>query len=170
MVDPFRDLCKHTGNQRGPYLVIWAMQSRLRGEGGNVFLVGGSAGSSVKLSFRAGARKGVGKSCPPWPLGFSLSALPFVCYITRLLSPVRGGPLLPACGFCHPWGPDRPRRWALEGGLGDIRPWAPPPRLSKTPQLWIAQGCQAPWKQVMKRKPLLPASLHSPPSSPLQGK
>lgn len=35
-------LCKHTGNQRGPYLVIWVARSRLRGEGRNVFLGRGS--------------------------------------------------------------------------------------------------------------------------------
>lgn len=40
-------LCKHGGNQRGPYLVIWAVQSRPRGEGKNVFLVRGSAGQAA---------------------------------------------------------------------------------------------------------------------------
>lgn len=39
-------LCKHTGNQRGPYLVICIVQSTLRGEGKNVFLVRGSAGQT----------------------------------------------------------------------------------------------------------------------------
>lgn len=56
-VDPFRDwghsLCKHTGNQRGPYLVIWAVQSRLSGAGRNVFLVRGSAGQTALLGLQS---------------------------------------------------------------------------------------------------------------------
>ena len=56
---------------------------------------------------------------------------------------------------------------------GEIRPCphplpTPPPAVQDS-QLWIALGCQAPWKQAVKRKPLLPTFLHSPPSSPLQG-
>lgn len=82
-----------------------------------MFLVRGSAGSSVKLSFRAGARKGVGKSCPPWPLGCSLSALPFVCYITRLLYPERGA--LAAClWLLSPLGPRQAKKMGLGGWPG----------------------------------------------------
>lgn len=52
----------------------------------------------------------------------------------------------------------------LAGGPRKIRPLA-----VQDSQLWIAKGCQAPWKQAIKRKPLcLPP--HSPPSSPLQSK
>lgn len=69
---------------------------------------------------------------------------------------------LPACGLCHSWGPDRPGGWALEGGLGEIRPWAPPGGQDSP-----AVGCpdrQAPYKQAMERNPscLPPRMVHSP--------
>lgn len=94
---------------------------------------------------------------------------PLLCHSSPCPGEVRGRPRLPVASVTlgDPAG--------LEGepgsvAQGEIRPPpAPPPGLSRTPQLWIAQGCQAPQKQAVKGKPLLPTSLRSPPSSPLQG-
>lgn len=64
-------------------------------------------------------------------------------------------------------GPGRVAQSEIRPCLHRLHPL--PPWAVQDSQLWIAQGCQAPWKQAVKRKPLLPTSLHSPPSSPLQG-
>lgn len=84
-----------------------------------MFLVRGSAGSSVKLSFRAGARKGVGKSCPPWPLGCSLCALPFLCLLHHSAPFPRERGALAAClWLLSPLGPRQAKKMGLGGWPG----------------------------------------------------
>lgn len=133
-------LCKHSGNQRGSYLVIWAVQSRPRGEGKNVFLVRGSgwAGGLLGLRETQGAQasqnspqgQGQGRGrVRAADLG-SWVALSLLCPLSAMSltsfpqGDERGGPWLPACGLCHSWGPDRPGGWALANGPGKIRPLA----------------------------------------------
>lgn len=69
---------------------------------------------------------------------------------------------LPAYGVSL-LGPRQARRMVLGGWPRQDK--ALGPGLPKTSQLWVAKGCQAPWKQAMKRKPFLPACL--PPSTGL---
>lgn len=101
-----------------------------------------------------GRQGGEAASCRPRLWGGSVSALPFVC--DSFPRGDGGGGALPA----SPWplsllGPRQARRRGPGGCPGKIRP---PAVLSETLQLWVAQGCQAPWKQAIKRKPLLPPS------------
>lgn len=95
-------VCKHTGSQRGPYLVIRALPSRLRGEERMCSWLGVRLGrppyevlsetreAHASLNSPQGhGGRGVCLSCRPWLFGCSLSALPFVCNVAHLFPPGR---------------------------------------------------------------------------------
>lgn len=114
-------------NQRDPYLVIWPLASR---EGRSASFLGVSSETWTLSLARLCPRifKGeVLQSHRPW-----LSGPPLCLFHCWLL----------ACGLCHSCVLDRPGRWALESGPGQIRPWGS--LVVQDFQMWFAKGCQAP--------------------------